>query len=137
MRVVLDTNILVSGLLFGGLPKLIIDTSLNRGFTAVSSITLIKELQLVLAKPKFKLDDFLIEALTTPYLEVVEIVNPKIKIEAIERCPADNRVLECAVCGKCNYIVTGDRRDLLSINSYEGIPIVSPKVFVNHLKKLI
>lgn len=134
MRVVLDTNVLVSGLLFGGVPKIIIDAALGGSFTAVSSIPLINELQLVLSKPKFKLDDFLVEALTTPYLDIVEIVNPTTEITVIERCPADNRVLECAVHGKCHYIVTGDRRDLVSLGVYDGIPIVSPRKFIYSLK---
>lgn len=133
IRAVLDTNVIVSGLLFGGVPKVIVDAALDRKFTAVSSMPLIKELQLVLSRPKFGLDEHLFRSLLEPYLDVVEIINPSSQVDEIKRCPADNRVLECAIDGESQYIVTGDQRDLVALKKFKGIPIITPKNFISRL----
>ena len=51
-------------------------------------------------------------------------------INAIPRCPGDNRVLECAVDGNAHSIVTGDRKDRLSLGKFQSIPFVSAKDFL-------
>ena len=67
----------------------------------------------------------------TPLFEVAEIVIPKKTINHIPRCSADNRVLECAIEGSCSIIVTGDRRDLLSLKKYHHIKIITARQFLD------
>jgi uncharacterized protein len=129
VRAVIDTNIIVSRLLFGGLPLKILRAVLERGFTYVTSPDLIRELERVLGSTKFGLNQIEIEDLTTPLFELAEIVVPSESVEVITRCPADNRVLECALAGATDVIVTGDKRDLAALGAFKGIPIVSPREF--------
>lgn len=62
-------------------------------------------------------------------MKVAEIVVPTTSVDIIQRCPGDNRVLECALDGKCDVITTGDRRDLFSIKTFHNIEILSARQF--------
>ncbi|MGH2531644.1 MAG: putative toxin-antitoxin system toxin component, PIN family [Thermomicrobiales bacterium] len=59
-----------------------------------------------------------------------EFGDPTFRLAVITAKESDNRVLECAVAGKADFIVTGDRKHLLRLGEYEGIPIISPREFV-------
>jgi putative PIN family toxin of toxin-antitoxin system len=129
--VVIDTNVAVSGLLFGGLPARVIDLALARRFIWCSSPSLKEEMDRVLSKKKFGLSQAEFYALTTPVYDVIEWHSPAASINVIVRCPADNRVLECALESKSRYIVTGDRRDLVSLKEFSGVAIVQPREFLS------
>jgi putative PIN family toxin of toxin-antitoxin system len=129
MRVVIDTNVAVSGLLFGGLPGKIIDLCLSGQMIWCSSMPLKNELDRVLSKDKFGLTQEEYEALVSPIYDVMEWFHSEEVIDVIHRCPADNRVLECAVASQARCIITGDRRDLVSLGNFRGIPILQPKQF--------
>ena len=133
IRATVDTNITVSGLLFGGIPYKIIQAALNRRFVWTLSAELMEEAERVLTAPKFGLTRKEIQILTGPIFDVAEIVVPVQRFNAISRCPGDNRVLECAVAGRCKAIVTGDRRDLLSLGAFHGVQIVSCRQFLEML----
>ena len=66
-----------------------------------------------------------------PIYDAVEWVHPVDILNVIQRCPADNRVLECAVAAQAHFIITGDRRDLVSLNEFRGIKILQPRVFLD------
>jgi uncharacterized protein len=134
MRVVLDTNVVVSGLLFGGVPLKIVRSALCKEFTYVTSVPLLEEMQTVLAYKKFGLSSEEIRDLTGPLVEAAEFAVSTEEISVIERCPADNRVLECAVAGRCAAIVTGDKRDLIRLGVFRGIPILSPRAFLDSIR---
>lgn len=133
LRAVVDTNVAVSGLLFGGVPGKIVKSALKSEFDWVSSKPLLVELERVLRSRKFSLSEREIESFLVPVLEVIEIVVPRIEVSVIERCPADNRVLEAAIEGRADVITTGDRRDLVSLVKFRGIPILSPREFLDLL----
>ena len=133
IRAVIDTNVTVSGLLFGGLPLKIIHAALARRFEWVTSPILIYELERVLQSEKFALSVHEIHVLTTPIMGIAEIIVPAKTINVITRCPADNRVLECAIEGRCSVIVSGDRRDLLSLKRYHHVEIVTARQFFDRL----
>jgi len=61
-----------------------------------------------------------------------EIITPKIVIDVIKEDPPDNRILECAVEGRADLIVSGDRH-LRRLKNYQGIPIVRPVDFLRTL----
>ncbi|MBI4403343.1 MAG: putative toxin-antitoxin system toxin component, PIN family [Deltaproteobacteria bacterium] len=129
LRAVIDTNVIVSGLLFGGLPFKILRAGFERKFDWLISLHLLQELHRVLSSGKFSLTKREVAVLVSPVLEVIEIIVPQDVIKAVRSCDADNRVLECAVEGACKVIVTGDRQHLLSLGQYRGIEIVQPRVF--------
>ena len=89
------------------------------GLGHLLSAPLISEIERVIRSKKFGLSGDEAVILTEPFFERSTIVVPTSTINAIPRCPGDNRVLECAVDGGAQYIVTGDRKDLLS----HGTPV--------------
>jgi uncharacterized protein len=133
VRAVIDTNITVSGFLFGGIPLEIIRAALAHRFIWVTSPSLMAETHRVLQSSKFGLSAGETQKLTRALWETVDIVRPQYTLEIIKRCPADNRVLECAVEGECSWIVTGDRRDLLSIKNYRHIEIIKAREFLSRI----
>ena len=131
IRAVVDTNITVSALLFGGLPLKIVKAALSKKFIWVTSPFLIEEAERVLSSDKFGLSAHEMKTLTEPIFSIAEIVIPTMTINAIPRCPADNRVLECAVQGKCAFIVSGDRRDLLVLKKFQHVDIITARQFMD------
>ena len=135
MRVVLDTNVLVSAILLKG--RLSTFQELWKGGTLspLLSKETFQEFKTVLGYPKFSLSADEIKAIIEdeilPYFEVIVI---KEKIEGVCRDPNDDMFLTVAVNAKARYVVTGDK-DLLAIRKYKSIAIVSPQEYLAFLKK--
>jgi|SRR5580704_172673 putative PIN family toxin of toxin-antitoxin system len=128
-RVVLDTNVYISALMFGGLPGSLLDLAFVRAFTLITSSPLLEELDEKL-REKFGVspDD---AAIVRSRLEnVAEVVEPRDALRVIDEDPDDDRVLECAVEGKADMIVSGDRH-LLKLAKYQGVPIVTVRQFMD------
>jgi putative PIN family toxin of toxin-antitoxin system len=136
VRVVADTNILVSALLFGGPPEQVFLAGLRGEIQLLISPSLLKEFEKVL-KEKFKLSIHLVREITEGVREVAEIVEMSSHIRPISYPDEDNRVLECAVDGKADFIVTGDTRHILPLKEYGGIKILSPSEFLKHLPTVL
>lgn len=126
-RIVLDTNILISALVYGGKPEQIYDFVLEKQLIAITSPILLSELREILIK-KFNFELDRIKQLEQIISHNFTVVNPN-KIVAQTRDDDDNRVLEAALEGGCNYIVTGDK-DLLDLKIYKNIKIVTPDIFL-------
>lgn len=127
MRVVLDTNVVVSALLFGGKPREVLMLAIGYKITAVVSPVLLAELSEVLAK-KFCFPQRAVLAVEDKYLGLCLLVRPPEKVTVLAD-EADNRVLEAAVAGKCQYIITGDK-ELLRLGNYQKARILSPEQFL-------
>lgn len=138
IRAVVDTNILVRALIKpGGTVGPVLLRLRDGDYTLVYSEPLLVELADVLSRPRIKdkyhLDDTDIETVLSLLLLRGEAVAPVSRIEVC-RDPKDNMVIEAAVEGRCDVIVSGDK-DLLALNPFEGIPIVGPAEFLTRLKK--
>lgn len=129
VRVVLDTNILVSALVYGGNPIKVLLFALNKRIQVITSPILLSELTDIISK-KFPLSLEDMHLLEKEMQKNFVIVHPS-KILNIVRDEDDNRVLEAAVAGKCNFIITGDQ-DLLDLGKYENIRIVTPSQFLDN-----
>lgn len=126
MRVVLDTNVLFSAVLFGGNPRVIFKAAIEDKFEIISSPVLMAELFDILSrKSPLSLNE--LQFVEEEIINLVEIVHPRQNIEEA-RDSDDDRVLETAVEGKCDYIVTGDQ-DLLVLKKYQKILILTPAEF--------
>ena len=128
MRVVADTNIYISAFLFGGLPRVFLDRGFAGAFALVTSGALLDELDEKLSG-KFAVPDSKALAFLSQLKSKAAVVNPSIVLEAVSDDPDDNRVLECAIAGKANCIVSGDRH-LMRLGSYEGIAILKVRNFL-------
>ena len=126
-RVVLDTNVLISGIIFGGKPGEILEMIRNKRFLGITSSVLLAELGDVLSKkimyPKSK-----VLQVEKKMKKTLRVVHPIKSIDAVAD-DDDNRVLEAAIEGKCENVVTGDK-DLLGLKSYRGIRILTPAEFL-------
>ncbi|MBC7961367.1 MAG: putative toxin-antitoxin system toxin component, PIN family [Steroidobacteraceae bacterium] len=125
VRVVVDTNVLVSGLLFGGEPGRLRDLWVAGQLVPLLSRETFAEFNRVLSYPKFRLSPaeitLLIEEELLPYAEVVDVTE-----DASGACrdPHDDMFLSLAVSGKALYVITGDR-DLLVLNMFRQTRIIT------------
>jgi putative PIN family toxin of toxin-antitoxin system len=129
-RVVLDTNILVSALLFKGDLARIVDLWKKGKIIPVLSRETFAEFKAVLEYPKFSLTrqeiKVIIEEELLPYFEVIEITDD---VEGICRDTDDDKFIACAVSASADFIVTGDK-DLLDMGKYKSIKIISASVLL-------
>lgn len=128
-RVVLDTNVLVSSFLFGGNPRDVLFKVITKGIVGVTSPVLLAELIDTLGK-KFEISQSDLRLVEAEMRDNFEIVYPAKEIFVV-RDVGDNKVLEAAIEGKCDFIVTGDK-DLLSLKEYGKIRIVSASEFLEN-----
>lgn len=130
MRLVFDTNIIISALLFdGSKPSKAFDIGINQGVLLFSLSTL-AELEEVLWRNKF--DRYISYEERKQFLTGLILQSTPIEInETISECrdPKDNKFLELAVCGKANFIISGDE-DLLVLNPFRNIQIITPDSFL-------
>jgi putative PIN family toxin of toxin-antitoxin system len=131
MRVVPDTNVLVSAIVFGGPPGEIMALAAARQLQLILSPPLISELRRVL-REKFEFSDDALYLAETLVRRAGIVVEPDRTLVLITEDPEDNRVLEAAAEGKVDAIISGDRH-LLTLKAYEGIPIMSPRQFLDRL----
>jgi len=132
LKVVLDTNVFVSILIGGRLKENLYPLLLKGEFRLFLTQELLNELLYVFSKPEFKLTEPDLENFKTFLKRKAVFVESKEKI-SVCRDVEDNKILECAVSGKANFIVTGDR-DLLSLSSFRKISIVTPAEFAKILQ---
>ena len=132
MRVVLDTNVIVSALLFGGYPERVFLAGLRGEIQLLTSRALLRELESVLHE-KFKLDVRLVKDTMDLLKTLAEIVETTSQLKVIAHPDDDNRVLECAVDGNAEFIVTGDTKHILPLKVYKGIKILRPSEFAKLL----
>ena len=131
MRVVLDTNVLVSALLFTGISSELVPLWQKGTFTVLLSQEILEEYLRVLAYPKFRLSEGEIKALIEEeLLPFVQIIKPGIRVRVVKRDPSDDKFLECAVAGKADVLISGDK-DLLTIKHYRRVRIKTPSQFLD------
>ena len=137
LRVVLDTNVLVSGLLTAqGPPQQALDAWLEGRYTLITLLYLAAELAHVLSHPRIAerllVSAEEVNALLAAVLSQAVVVPGRLRLPGVTRDPKDDAVVACAVEGKADHIVSGDQ-DLLVLGEYEGIRIVTPREFVEIL----
>lgn len=132
VKVVLDTNVIVSGLIYGGKPEQVLYLIQQPQIKALVSPILKAEINEVLIK-KFNFTPEKI-ILTEEFItENFQTIYPTISINKVKD-EDDNRVLEAAVEEGCNYIITGDR-ELLELRSFNDIKIMTVDQFLEDFKQ--
>jgi putative PIN family toxin of toxin-antitoxin system len=123
-KVVLDTNTLISAIVFGGKPREVLEAAIKGHIQLVLTEKIIEEMREVLEGKKFQYPKEITDLIIHELEALVEIVKPKHKITVIDKDPEDNRVLECAQESQADYIVSGDEH-LLELENFEGSKIVT------------
>ena len=122
LRVVFDSNVYISALLFEGIPEKILDMALKNKIILIVSTEIITETESVL-REKFKWPEHNIDKFVRRLSGISENIRPGNKLNVIKERESDNRVLEYAVSGNASLIVSGDKY-LLKLKKYKNIPIV-------------
>jgi putative PIN family toxin of toxin-antitoxin system len=128
-RVVLDTNILISAIVFGGLPRKILEMVIAGNVYCFLSFAILDELRDVLQRSKFGFSPQQAATVIDELQDICEILNPPRRIRTIKADPDDNRILECAVEAQAMCIISGDNH-LLELGKYREIHIYSPADFL-------
>ena len=134
LHVVLDTNVLISALLFGGAPREILEMIIAGSIDCSLSTAILDELRDVLQRPKFGFSCRQAAAVVEELCSVCEVVNPSMRIGVVKGDPDDDRILECALEAKAGIIVSGDSH-LLELRTYRGIRILGPADFLGIARK--
>lgn len=124
MRIVLDTNVLVSAIVYAGKPERILELVVNEKITGYVSQFLLTELLKTL-RTKFDLTEQELSRVDKLIREIFEISEPTVVPQIIERDPADNQILALAERVEAHFVVSGDK-DVLKVQFYKGISIVNP-----------
>lgn len=127
MKIVIDTNIVISGVFFGGWPRRVLQAVLADKITACVNIAIIQEYNEVVREMVSRKQGKIDENILMPLVARMQIVDGKATVQVC-RDPDDNKFLECAKDAHALYIVSGDK-DLLDIGSYEEIEILTAKEF--------
>jgi uncharacterized protein len=128
MKVVLDTNTVISGLFWKGAPRQVLDRARSGEIILFTSLDLLDELADVIGREKFAsrlaMADASVEELVIGYASLVTVVRTD-KIEPVVKSdPQDDQVLACARSANADVIVSGDNH-LLALRQYHGMEIVT------------
>lgn len=132
MLVVLDTNVIVSALHFPRSRLARILTLIQAGRIDLSiSEFILAEVEGVLVSKFDWTKDSAREAREVIRSLAADVLDPKESISVVKGSDADNRILECAVEAKANFLITGDKEHLLPLETFQGVRIVSPAEFLD------
>lgn len=142
VRIVLDTNIVVSGLLWRGTPYRLLDIiRLRSGVQLYSSVVLLEELADVLTRPwatgRLALVGQAPRAVLADYVDSVELVQPTAVPRVVPGDADDDHVIAAGLAARADLIVSGDRKHLLSLGSHAGIPIVAATDAIARIEAIV
>jgi putative PIN family toxin of toxin-antitoxin system len=128
LRVTADSNIYISALNFGGAPDKLLDLARAGEIQLSISEEILEEVTRVL-RDKFGWSQEALDLARIRIADFTDLITPTRKIDAVKEDPTDNRILECAVTGASDYVVTGDNH-LLKLGQFAGAKIVKASDFL-------
>ncbi len=132
-KVVLDTNILISALGWNGKPREVFERCIDRAFELATSQEQLAELRRVLDYPKFNFTKDEKEVFISLILKIATIVDILGTLDVIREDPDDNVILETAMTGKCEYLISGDPH-LLQLKKVDQIEILTAHEFLEKVR---
>ena len=129
MKVVVDTNVLVSGVFFGGMPSRILEAWRDKRIDVVVSPDILEEYRRVGEHLETQFTDVSLAPFLALLVMNAEIIEPPDLPEQVSRDSDDDKFIACALAGGCHVIISGDK-DLLSISGYRGVKVVAPREFL-------
>lgn len=131
MRVLLDTNVIIPAILFGGIPRDLVESGLRGDLELVTGPFLLAELKDVLVS-KFRFSETVAAAVRSELENLCSMVEP-VELDPVLPDPADMAVLSTALAGKVDAIVTEDK-ELRALQVFESIAILSPREMAERLR---
>ena len=127
MKIVIDTNVVISGTFFGGFPRKIIEAVVGNKISACANESIIDEYVEIIEEMIDRKNGKLDKNILLPFINKLNVVKPTAKVK-VSRDKDDNKFIECAIDTKAMYIVSGDN-NLLDIIEYKGVQIITAKDF--------
>ena len=121
--VVYDTNVLISGMIWGGVPYDCIELAQRNIVEAVTCTEILEEFSRKLIT-KFNASSLQAAEMVTELLNFHQSIKITNQLQNVTADPDDDKIIECAIVGNATHIVTGDKKHLLPLGSYQGILIV-------------
>lgn len=135
LKICIDTNIWISGIVFSGKPAEVVSAAFNRKFDVVLSQVILDELEKNLLN-KFHFSRSNTKRLIRRILQIADLYEPTGSIKIIPKGHTDNLILETAVLGRAKYLVTGDKEHLLPLKIFKNIHIVDAAELLKSLKNV-
>ena len=132
MRAVLDTNVVMSAIFFGGVPLKIIRAAISKKVELIVSETVLAEYREVAERLHTKFPTVSYKRPLAILESKLTLVRPKPLSKSVCRDPDDDAIISCALGGRAKVICSGDD-DLLTLNGYNGLEIISPAAFCKQL----
>lgn len=129
LKLVLDTNVIISSINFDAKPELIVRLISSKQARGYISRFIIAEVCSTL-RNKFKFSPQKIDRAENMLLTNFVLIEPGISINVIKNCPTDNKILACALAAKADYLISGDKKHILLLKKIKNIPILSPEQFL-------
>ena len=127
MRIVVDTNVIISGVFFGGAPRQILNAIVTSKVTACATAEIVDEYLEIMDEMLSRKQGSLNRNILSPLIHSLEMIEPRTQVE-LSRDPDDDKFLGCAKDAKALYIVSGDK-DLLVLERFEDIEIITAREF--------
>lgn len=128
MKVVVDTNVFISGVFFGGKPRVVLESIVCGDITAFASRAIIEEYSETVQDLVERRQGSLSQEAVSSFVASLNIVEPRTKVVA-SRDPDDDKFIECALDSGALYIISGDK-DLLVLEKYRGVTMITAADFV-------
>ncbi|MGB9660378.1 MAG: putative toxin-antitoxin system toxin component, PIN family [Nitrososphaerales archaeon] len=137
-KVVLDTNVWVSAILWGGLPAKIVSLAEEKSIEIVLSEEILREINRILGynhlREVYEQAGVSKDELMSIIITIGRLVDVVTRLNVVPEDDSDNRILECALNGDAEYVVTGDRH-LLRLRNFKKVKILSVREFIRLTRK--
>ena len=127
MRIVVDTNVIISGVFFGGAPRQILNAIVTSKVTACATTEIVDEYLEIVDEMVSRKQGNINKNILSPLIHSLEMIEPRTQVK-LSRDPDDDKFIGCAKDAKALYIVSGDK-DLLVLERYENIEIITAREF--------
>lgn len=127
MKIVVDTNVVISGVFFGGNPRRIVEAIADGKIDAYATAEIVDEYMGIIDSMIERKQGSLNQSMLSPFFSFLKMIQSETEIQ-VSRDPDDDKFIECAMDAKALYIVSGDN-DLLDIGIYKDIQIITAKEF--------
>lgn len=134
-RAVLDTNVLVSAIISGGKSRELLKKGIANQYLIVTSDLILEELITVMRRPKFQIREDELQRIILALIRTADVVTVKTKIIAVKEDPKDDMIIETAIDGCADTIVTGDNH-LLTLKCFRGIKVTTVEKMLDSLSQI-